>query len=97
MNESTKPGPPGAADHGEDMNVRHVHAAIWREEAEPAEAVRRMPFLLKNFYVIMFLWYLFYLNHWTAGWKWNEYEVSAEERYKRDHLQAAPAPAKPLR
>ena len=100
MNEpsdGTNPGKPRTADPGEDMDVRHVHAAIWREEAEPREAVRRMPTLLKNFYFIMFLWLLFYLINWAAGWKWDEYEASPLERAKRDHVRAKPTPAESSR
>ena len=58
------------------MNVRHVHAAIWREVPEPFEVVRRMPIVLKHFYFWMFMWLLFYLMNWMGGWKWDEYEAS---------------------
>ena len=95
--EETKPEKPSTADPGDDMNVRHVHAAIWREEAEPREAVRRMPFLLKNFYAIMFIWLLYYLSIWAAGWKWDEYEANPIERWKRDHVRTKPTPAEPSR
>jgi hypothetical protein len=100
MNEQpgeTNSEKPRTADPGEDMNVRHVHAAIWREEAEPREAVRRMPILLKHFYFIMFLWLVFYLITWAAGWKWDEYEASPIERSKRDDIRPKPTPAEPSR
>ncbi|MEA3208460.1 MAG: hypothetical protein QOE70_1517 [Chthoniobacter sp.] len=98
MNEQPdQPEKPRIADPGEDMNVRHVHAAIWREEAEPGEAVRRMPLLLKNFYVIMFLWLLFYLINWAGGWKWDEYESSLLERLKRDDARRRSTPTEPVR
>jgi hypothetical protein len=88
---------PATADPGEDMNVRHVHAAIWREEAEPAEIVRRTPVLLKHFYFVMFLWLLFYLVTWMGNWKWDEYEASLIDRGDRDRARSTPAPIDPLR
>jgi hypothetical protein len=75
------------------MNVRHVHAAIWREEADPSEVVRRMPLWLKHFYFLMFLWMVFYLFNWTGGWKWDEYEPSYAAQVHREHARPAPAPA----
>ena len=86
-----------SADLGEDMNVRHVHAAIWREEAEPVEFVRRLPALLKHFYFVMFLWLLYYLATWMGGWKWNEYEVSPVERGIRDQAHAKAEQTNPPR
>jgi hypothetical protein len=76
---------------GEDMNVRHVHAAIWREEAEPSEFVNRLPALLRHFYFLMFLWMLFYLGTWMGGWNWNEYEASLMDRLNRDRARPQPA------
>jgi hypothetical protein len=83
-----------AADPGEDMNVRHVHAAIWREESEPAEVVRRTPAVLKHFYFIMLIWLILYLLSWFPPLNWNEYEESPMRRSLRDHAREAPA-AKP--
>ncbi len=100
MNEpsdGTNPGKPRTADPGEDMDVRHVHAAIWREEAEPTEAVRRMPVLLRVFYFSMFLWLLCYLLTEAADWKWDEYEASPLERSKREHVRQKPTPTEPSR
>lgn len=68
----------------EGMNVRRVHAAIWREEAEPSEATRRMPLLVKVFYVAMTLWFINYLLMWMGPLDWNEFESSPIERVKRD-------------
>src|SRR5258707_7559466 len=85
----------GSADPGEDMNVRHVHAAIWREEAEPSEFVRRTPLVLRHFYFWMFVWMLFYLMTWMGRWKWDEYEASARARADRDHARPQPVQADP--
>jgi hypothetical protein len=89
------PGKPPSADLGEDMNVRHVHAAIWREEAEPSEFMRRMPVVLKHFYFIMFLWLIFYLVTWMGQWSWNEYEASPILRGNRDRARETPPPTNP--
>jgi len=91
------PEKPVSADLGEDMNVRHVHAAIWREEAEPDEFMRRIPNILKHFYFVMALWLLFYLVTWMGNWKWNEYEASPMARLNRDQVRPTPDPASPSR
>jgi uncharacterized membrane protein len=85
----------GSADPGEQMNVRHVHAAIWREEAEPAEVVRRTPVVLKHFYFLMFVWLVFYLINWMGNWRWDEYEPSPTQRSLRDRARDAAATAQP--
>jgi hypothetical protein len=77
-----------------------VHAAIWRETAEPAEAIRRMPVLLKHFYFIMFLWLLYYLSYLiisAGGWKWNQYDTSPAERRKSEDVRPRPTPGEPSR
>ena len=76
-----------SADPGEDMNVRHVHAAIWREESEPAEAVRRMPALLKHFYFWALVWLILYLIGWFPPLNWNEYEADRGQRSIRDRVR----------
>lgn len=68
----------------EGMNIRRVHAAIWREESEPSEAMRRMPNLVKVFYLGMALWLINYLFMWMGPWDWNEFEASPIERVRRD-------------
>ena len=93
----TNPEKPRTADPGEDMNVRHVHAAIWREEAEPAELFRRTPVVLRHFYFIMFVWLLFYLMTWMGKWKWDEYEASPIKRGNREHFRPEPEQAAPVR
>jgi hypothetical protein len=81
-----------SADPGENMNVRHVHAAIWREESEPAEVVRRMPAILKHFYFWMLVWLILYLMGWFPPLSWNEYEANRVERGIRDRArETAPA------
>ena len=45
--------PPTHHEPGEDMNVRTVHGALWRELAEPIERWRRTPWYLRHFYAIM--------------------------------------------
>ncbi len=100
MNEptgQTNPGQPRTADPGEDMQVRHVHAAIWREESEPYEAARRTPFLLRHFYAILTLWAIYYLIVWAGGWNWNEYEANPLERAKREHVRPTPIPGEAAR
>jgi hypothetical protein len=78
-----------SADPGEEMNVRHVHAAIWREESEPAEVARRTPAVLKHFYFIMLLWLILYLLGWFPPLDWNEYEPSLIQRGNRDRAHEA--------
>ena len=79
------------------MNVRHVHAAIWRETSEPVEVVRRMPAILKHFYFWMIIWLIFYLVNWFPPLRWNEYEENASQRGLRDRArtQAEVAPPRP--
>jgi hypothetical protein len=83
---------PVYADPGEDMDVRHEHAAIWREEADPSEFMNRAPILLRQFYFGMLCWLIFYLVTWMGGWSWNEYEASPVVRWTRDEYRATPAP-----
>ncbi|MEO8350468.1 MAG: hypothetical protein ABI680_01985 [Chthoniobacteraceae bacterium] len=78
-----------AADPGEDMNVRHIHAAIWREGAEPAEVWRRTPVVLRHFYFIMIVILILYLTNWMGGWSWHEYEESSIQRGVRDRAREA--------
>jgi hypothetical protein len=78
----TPPTPP--VQNGDDMNVRKVHAAIWREQAEPTEAIRRMPLVMKLFYLVMVIWLIQYFFTWAGTFDWNEYEASPIERAKRD-------------
>jgi hypothetical protein len=82
-------------DPGETMNVRRVHAAIWREQSEPRELVRRMPTVLKHFYFIMFVWLVFYLVSWMGPLDWNEYEQDPVQRVERDaaRLKASERPS----
>lgn len=68
----------------EGMNIRRVHAAIWREQAEPQEATSRMPLVLKAFYVAMALWLVNYLIFWMGPLSWDEFESNPIERVKRD-------------
>ncbi len=86
---------PAGSEPGADMNVRHVHAAIWREEAEPTEFVNRLPAVLRHFYFIMFLWMLFYLVTWMGHWNWNEYEASGIDRINRDLAHSKPVERAP--
>ncbi len=89
MKPTPVPKPAGEkGDPGEDMNVRHVHAAIWREFAEPREIWRRTPWYLRHFYFILFLWVLFYLINFTGSWKWSEYEDSSIRRSQREDAHA---------
>ena len=97
QSRGTDPEKPTGADPGEDLNVRHVHAAIWREEAEPAEVFRRTPVLLKHFYFLMFVWLLFYLVTWMGKWKWDEYEASPVNRGNRDRFRPEPEQTAPAR
>jgi hypothetical protein len=76
------------------MNVRHVHAAIWRETSEPAEVVRRMPAILKHFYFWMIIWLILYLVNWFPPLRWNEYEENASLR-DRARTQAEVAQPQP--
>jgi hypothetical protein len=78
------PGSGKNMDPGENMNIRRVHAAIWREEVEPSEAFRRTPSILKHFYFIMLLWLVFYFGTLFPPLKWDEYEASALQRALRD-------------
>lgn len=84
-----------SADPGEDMNVRHVHAAIWRETSEPAEVVRRMPAILKHFYFWMIIWLILYLVNWFPPLRWNEYEENASQRGLRDRARTQAEVAQP--
>lgn len=89
------PLPRASADPGEDMNVRHVHAAIWRETSEPAEVVRRTPAVLKHFYFIMLVWLILYLLSWFPPLNWNEYESSPIQRGIRERARTAVPAVKP--
>jgi hypothetical protein len=91
----TTPAIRHSADPGEDMNVRHVHAAIWRETSEPAEVVRRMPAILKHFYFWMIIWLIFYLINWFPPLHWNEYEENASRRGLRDSARSQTQIARP--
>lgn len=82
------PTPIPAGEPGADMNVRKVHAAIWRETAEPREMWRRTPWYLIHFYFILFLWLVIYLGSFTGRWKWNEYEESGSRRAQRETTRA---------
>ncbi len=84
----------GSADPGEEMNVRHVHAAIWREEAEPSEVARRTPAVLKHLYFILFIWLLRYFINSMGSWRWDVYEPSPVQRGIRDRARES-APAQP--
>ena len=72
-------------DPGEDMNVRVVHGAIWREFAEPIEAWRRTPWYLRHFYAVMAIVAIIYLV--GQVFDWNEYEEDAVLRSQRSHEQ----------
>lgn len=67
---------------GEDMNVRLVHAAIWREMAEPSERKRGLPWYLRRMYAVMFILAVIYLLLQVFDWK--EYEDNTQVRLKRD-------------
>ncbi len=67
---------------GEDMNVRLVHAAIWREMAEPSERRRGLPWYLRRMYAVMFILGAIYLL--SQAFDWNEYEDSTRARMLRD-------------
>lgn len=90
---------PEPQDPGEDMNVRVVHGAIWREFAEPIEVWRRAPWYLKHSYVIMLICALVYLL--IQVFDWNEYEEDPLRRLQRDiHLyqkQQKLAPSVPIK
>jgi hypothetical protein len=73
---------PDSKDSGEDMNVRLVHGAIWREFAEPIEAWRRAPWYLRHSYVMMLIGALVYLLIQVYDWK--EYEEDPVRRIERD-------------
>lgn len=73
---------PEPQDPGEDMNVRVVHGAIWREFAEPIEVWRRAPWYLKHSYVMMLIGALVYLIIQVYDWK--EYEEDPIRRVERD-------------
>lgn len=92
---NTTPPRRHAADPGEDMNVRHVHAAIWREESEPAEVVRRMPAVLKHFYFLMVVWLILYLINWFPPLRWDEYEESPVQRGIRERARTPAEAASP--
>jgi len=89
MNPTPSPKPDGdRGDPGQDMNVRHVHAAIWRELPEPSEIWRRTPWYLRHFYFISFMWLVLYLIAQMGGWNWNEYEESGVRRSQREDARA---------
>lgn len=79
--------PPNHQEAGEDMNVRIVHGALWRELAEPIEHWRRTPWYLRHFYAIMALLAIFYLVQQVFDW--NEYEENRLRRFRRDQEQKA--------
>ena len=87
--------PPLKPERGEDMNVRHVHAAIWREFAEPREMWRRTPWYLRHLYACLFIWLVLYLTAWMGQWDWNEYEESGFYRSAREHARPLPATPPP--
>lgn len=94
--KTTIPSKPNQ-DSGEDMNVRVVHGALWRELAEPFERWRRTPWFLRHFYVAMFVGAVVYLGFQV--YRWSEYEENAQRRLDRDQLRnktpAAPEPPMP--
>lgn len=73
---------PEPDDSREEMNVRQVHGAIWREFSEPIEMWRRAPWYLKHSYVIMLIFALVYLL--IQKYDWNEYEEDPILRLRRD-------------
>lgn len=80
-------------DAGEEMNVRKVHGALWRELAEPREQARRVPWFLKHFFVMLVILAIIYLA--IQNYNWNEYEVNPRLRQQRDlqlHGQEIPSP-----
>ncbi len=76
------------ADPGRDMNVRHVHAGIWREFAEPREIWRRTPWVLRHFYSVLFIWLIVYLFAQMGDWKWSEYEENSIQRMLRENARS---------
>lgn len=82
---------PPPQEPGEDMNVRAVHGALWREFEEPMETLRRLPWYMRHLYAVMLLIGLIYLL--IQVFDWNEYEESATRRVLRDiELHQAPPP-----
>ncbi|MGJ8725481.1 MAG: c-type cytochrome [Roseibacillus sp.] len=79
---------------GEDLNVREVHGQIWRENAEPHELNRRLPWWLKHLiYAPLTMWAIWYLLVASGGFRWDEYieGVSATQLPKEESIaDAAP-------
>ncbi len=67
------------------MNVRLVHAALWRETAEPHERRRGLPWYLRRLYAVMFILAVVYLL--TQTFDWQEYEDSAPVKQRREQAR----------
>jgi len=85
--------PPTHHEPGEDMNVRTVHGALWRELAEPIERWRRTPWYLRHFYAIMAILAFLYIV--LQAFDWNEYEENAVRRVERDEIRKTMKPVTP--
>lgn len=79
---------------GEDLNVREVHGQIWRENAEPHELNRRIPWWLKHLiYAPLTIWAIWYLFVTSGGFHWDEYiEGISATQLPKDELIADAAP-----
>jgi hypothetical protein len=64
----------------EDMDVRRVHGAIWREYPEPRELWWRTPALLRHFYVILTIGVTLYFIGWFPRWSWKALDQGSRER-----------------
>ncbi len=85
-----KTSPKNPRDAGEEMNVRKVHGALWRETAEPSEQWRRVPWLVKHFFLLLVIFGVIYLL--TQIYDWKEYEDNPVLRFHRERHLRAPQP-----